>query len=279
MPHNERKIMSVLPDYMPRFTPPGFLFWSHIGKNDRSIVTKRLNVPESAVLILPYDTPADGVKNGKFSAFVSVEYKSRLDDFNKELDALKDACYGTLFNSRQSFDERFFTIPLLTKSALTGRFTIDCGTKERAKMTKGDKVVTTVAEKRVTGEFLAEFWNPREALYYSTVLLDHPRLIIDNKTGIGEEMWLVNVPSRLVSKREPGGVILSFPTVTWRYAGEVHIYSVAMNKARALAAMAHVDKIQAIKYFRMDYGTDVAPCPLKAAKDVIEALMVRFPKA
>jgi hypothetical protein len=91
-------------------------------------------------------------------------------------------------------------------------------------------------------------------------------------THVLETVNFLTGPARNVRKIEHEGVTLNFPLVIWHYNGNTRNFDIHEHVAKAFTAMAHVDKIQAIKSFRMQFGTG-----LKEAKDVIETFMLRFP--
>ena len=85
--------------------------------------------------------------------------------------------------------------------------------------------------------------------------------------------------ANLVSKAKADGVTMSLPTIEWRALGEERCINLGPNNAHAFAAMGHVDKIAAIKCLRSWFISDEKGLlPLRMAKEVIEALMVKFPR-
>jgi hypothetical protein len=147
-------------------------------------------------------------------------------------------------------------------------------------MTNGEKVFVNMAfGSLLRGTFINEFWNPRDAEYFATVMLDRPYAVHSSVFSENQTIEFVNVRLASVKRAESDGVKLTFPLVKWAYNGHTREFSMSDTKARAFSAMAHVDKLQAIKSFRADFGGEsiTVNCPLKAAKDVIERLMSEFP--
>jgi hypothetical protein len=290
----ERENMSVLKGYEPRFTPEGFLFWSHVDKNDRAHVARQMKVPESAVLILPYDTELGG-KGGKalgnFSAFIEKTHEVDLNKWKAEYETIKTASerLARKFEREMLGPSWFSAIPELSLGEfkplvipLSAKILFDLETstpKESAKkMTNGEKVFVSLGNgSKLNGTFIAEFWNPKDAEYFSTVLLDRSYRVMNTDTGRTETIEFLNVRSVSLSRREPDGVKLDFPYVKWTADGETREFTVNATQGRAFAAMAHVDKIFAIKNFRDYFARTNGPCPLRAGKEVIERLMVEFP--
>lgn len=291
--------MNVRDEYLPRYVPLNYVFYSHMSTNSAKVVADSLKIDESEVLILPYDAKMwPGCS--PYSAFVKKSSKWAVDRFNNELDALKfecdihalassmlspkfhDLCLTTFGDSFKMPAYPFggeFVIPLSTVPKLSGVFSFDIETSninksEGSNVAIGDKVSLSWHLAELKGTEVARFYSERDGEHYSTVRLDVPYEYRDLAGGYQSVNFLTG-PSRNVRKHEPNGVKLDFDGagVTWHYNGSTQHFNIGRETARAFAAMAHVNLIQAIKCFRAQYSSG-----LKESKDVVEAFTREFPR-
>lgn len=109
-----------------------------------------------------------------------------------------------------------------------------------------------------------------------TIQLDEQKHV-RNLSNRRDEFWsFITVRAEIVKSVIEDGVEFDFghryeSNVKWTFNGTSKIFLIGRDAARAYAAMARVDKIQAIKLFKLEHSSG-----LREAKDCIEAFMNRL---
>jgi hypothetical protein len=271
--------MSVHPDYLPRYVPENYVFYSHVSTDSVKAVADSLNIDASDVLILPYNAK-QFQESSPYSAFVRKSSSYAVDRVNAELDVFYDCFKMFRYPFTGYLGGGEFTVPLNKKPLfpLFAKFAFDIETSKSDKredrdMTNGDRVILSWGSEKLRGVYRTRFYDAVAGEDYITVRLDGSFSYRNASTHVLETVNFLTGPARNVRKIEPDGITLNFPQVIWRFNGETRSFNFPEHTAKAFTAMAHVDKIQAIKSFRSQFEAG-----LKEAKDIIEALMLRYPR-